>query len=134
MAGRDGATTGVRPFGDLVSQLSRDIATLIRQDVAVAKAELAEKAGRSLMGVALLCIAALLGPGALAALVAAAILALALTVPTWALRSSSQACWDSSPAFIALLGGTRLEQASPPVPEQTIETLKEDMRWAETRG
>jgi len=34
---------------------------------------------------------------------------------------------------LAAGGYTRVRNAGPPVPEQTIETLKEDVRWAKTR-
>jgi Putative Actinobacterial Holin-X, holin superfamily III len=34
---------------------------------------------------------------------------------------------------LALRGRDRVKQAVPPVPEQTIETVKEDMEWAKTQ-
>jgi len=37
-------------------------------------------------------------------------------------------------AGLAMVGRGRLRKASPPVPEQTIETVKEDVRWAKTRA
>jgi hypothetical protein len=36
-------------------------------------------------------------------------------------------------AVLALRGRDRVKQAVPPVPEQTIETVKEDVQWAKTR-
>jgi hypothetical protein len=36
-------------------------------------------------------------------------------------------------AILALQGRNRIKQATPPVPEQTIETLKEDVQWAKTQ-
>ena len=32
-----------------------------------------------------------------------------------------------------MAGKRRVQAASPPVPEQTIETLKEDVQWARTK-
>jgi hypothetical protein len=36
-------------------------------------------------------------------------------------------------AVLGLRGPDRLQQATPPVPEQTVETVKEDVEWAKTR-
>jgi hypothetical protein len=40
--------------------------------------------------------------------------------------------WAAIAGVLALAGRNRLRRATPPVPEQTIETLKEDVQWAKT--
>jgi hypothetical protein len=34
---------------------------------------------------------------------------------------------------LALLGKNKVAEAAPPVPEQTVESVKEDVQWAKTR-
>ena len=37
-------------------------------------------------------------------------------------------------AFLGLKGRDRIQAATPPVPEQTVDTVKEDVEWAKTRA
>jgi Putative Actinobacterial Holin-X, holin superfamily III len=36
--------------------------------------------------------------------------------------------------LLAMQGKERVEEAGAPIPEQTIETIKEDVEWAKTRA
>ena len=75
----------------------------------------------------------LLGLGAFGALTAALILVLALWVDAWLACLIVAAVYGVGAAILALAGKGKLQEASPPIPEQTIETLKEDVEWARTR-
>ena len=37
-------------------------------------------------------------------------------------------------AFLGLRGREQIKRATPPVPEQTVDTVKEDVEWAKTRA
>ena len=70
---------------------------------------------------------------ALAALTAALILLLALAIPGWVAALVVALIWAAVGAFLALKGRDKVKEASPPVPEQTVETVKEDIEWLKNR-
>jgi tetrahydromethanopterin S-methyltransferase subunit C len=70
----------------------------------------------------------------LGALTAAAILGLATAVPAWLAALIVTAVLGAFAGLMALQGKNKLQQASPPVPEQASESVKEDVQWAKTRA
>ncbi len=120
-------------FGDLFKQLSEQTSTLVRQEVELATVELKEKGRAAGIGAGLMGAGGLLGLGAFGALTAALILVLALWVDAWLACLIVAAVYGIGAAILALTGKGKLQEASPPIPEQTIETLKEDVEWARTR-
>jgi hypothetical protein len=110
-------------------RLSNDVATLARQEVALARAELEEKARSAAAGIALIAVAAAAGMAAAAVLVAAAVLALATAMPAWlaALIVAAVLVTIAGPAMLA--GVSRIKRATPVKPERTIEWVKEDVQW-----
>jgi VIT1/CCC1 family predicted Fe2+/Mn2+ transporter len=122
-----------RSIPELMKQLSEETSTLVRQEIDLAKAELAQKARIAAFGVGGLGAAGLLGLYALAALSVGVIAALALAMPVWAAALIVTATYSTGSVAIALTGRRRLRAAMPPAPETTVETVKEDVRWAKTR-
>jgi uncharacterized membrane protein YqjE len=122
-------TNGHRSIAGLLEKLSADIATLVRQEVALARAELEEKARSAATGVALLAVAAAAGLAAGAVLVAAAVLALATLMPAWLAAFIVAAVLLTIAAPAGLAGISRIKRATPVKPERTIEWVKEDVRW-----
>jgi uncharacterized membrane protein YqjE len=120
-------------LGDVAKQLAQDVATLARQEIALAKAELAEKGKQIGFGGALVGGAAVAGWMALIAITACLILLLAITMPAWAAALIVAAIWGAVAGVLALTGRDRIKQGSPPVPEQTIEHVKEDVQWLKNR-
>jgi uncharacterized membrane protein YqjE len=120
-------------FGDLFKQLSEQTSTLVRQEVELARTELKEKGRAAGVGAGLLGAGGLLGVGAFGALTAALILVLALWVDAWLACLIVAAVYAVGAAVLAMAGKGKVQAASPPLPEQTIETLKEDVQWARTR-
>ncbi len=122
-----------RPIGELLRDLSIETATLVRQEVALARLEIeakVQKAGRS---AAMFALAAALGLGAFGALTAALIAALALVLDVWA-AALVVAVLYAIVAFVLLNAGrAQLRKAAPLVPETTAQTVKEDIAWAKTR-
>ena len=76
-------------------------------------------------------VAALLAGGALTA---AAILALAIFLPEWLAALIVGAVLAIVAYVLVQRGKERVAEAGAPVPEQTIETVKEDVEWAKTRA
>jgi MFS family permease len=119
---------------ELVKQLSEQTSRLARQEVELAKAELAVKGKRAGIGAGMFGGAGLFGLYALGALTAAAILALATAVAGWLAALIVAAVYGAVAGVLALQGKRKVEAATPPVPEQATESVKEDVRWAKSRA
>jgi hypothetical protein len=122
-----------RPFGDLIQQLAKETSTLVRQEIELAKAEVSEKGRQAGKGVGMFGAAGIVGLLALGALTAAAIFALDLAVAGWLAALIVAAVYGVAAGLLALAGKGRVQEATPPAP-QTVETVKEDIEWAKTRG
>ena len=123
-----------RPIGELLKQLSRETATLVHQELDLAKAEMTEKGKRAGLGAGMFGgagAAALLGLGALSA---AVIAALDTAIALWLAALIVAVIWLATAAVLALTGKTKVQEATPPVPEQTQQTVKEDVEWAKTQA
>lgn len=68
------------------------------------------------------------------ALTACLIALLATAMATWVAALIVTVVYAVVAGAMALAGRSRVTRAAPPVPEQTIETVKEDVEWAKTRG
>jgi MFS family permease len=119
---------------ELVKQLSEQTSRLARQEVELAKAELAVKGKRAGVGAGMFGGAGLFGLYALGALTAAIILALATALDGWLAALIVAAVYGAIAGVLALQGKNKVQAATPPVPEQATESVKEDVRWAKTRA
>jgi hypothetical protein len=122
-----------RPIGELLKQLSEETTRLVHQELELAKAELTQKGRQAGLGAGLFGAAGAIGLLAAAALTACFILALDAVIPAWLAALIVAVVYGAVAAVLALRGRDRVKQAVPPVPEQTIETVKEDMEWAKTQ-
>jgi hypothetical protein len=135
MASPDGGTDlRERPVGELLKQLSEETTTLVRKELELAKAEVTEKgkkagAGAGMFGGA--GVAAFLGLGALTA---ALIVALDGAMALWLAALIVGLIWLAIAGVLALQGRNKVQEATPPVPEQATESVKEDVQWAKTRA
>ena len=121
-------------MADLVKQLTEQTSRLARQEVELAKAELAIKGKRAGLGVGMFGGAGAIAFYALGALIAAAVLGLATAVAAWLSALIVAAVLAAIAGLVALQGKSKLQQATPPVPEQSSESVKEDVQWAKTRA
>lgn len=117
-----------------VQQLLSDLTTLVRQEVELAKTELAEKVKAAAVGAGMLSASALTGFMTLACLTALVAVLLALVVPAWAAVLAITVVWGALTAALVLLGKKKVADATPFVPEQTIANVKEDLEWARRRA
>jgi hypothetical protein len=122
-----------RPIGELLKQLSEETTTLVRQELDLAKAEVAQKGQQAGKGVGMFGGAGVMGFMALGALTAFFILLLDGALPNWAAALIVAVAYGAIAGVLALQGRNRVRQATPPIPEQTLETVKEDVQWAKTR-
>jgi uncharacterized membrane protein YqjE len=119
---------------ELVKQLSEQTSRLVRQEVELAKVELTEKGKRAGIGAGMFGGAGVFGLYALGALTAAAIAALALAVATWLAALIVAVIWAAIAGVMALTGKKKVQQATPPVPEDAVESVKEDVQWTKARA
>jgi hypothetical protein len=122
-----------RSLPELLRQLSQETTQLLKQEIELAKAEVGEKGRQAGKGAGLLGTAGVIGLGAVGALTACFILALNAVMPAWLAALIVAVVYGAVAAILALQGRNRIKQATPPVPEQTVETLKEDVQWAKTQ-
>jgi uncharacterized membrane protein YqjE len=123
-----------RPTGDLLKELSDQTTTLVRQEIQLAKAELGEKGKTAGLGASMFGGAGLFGLGAVGALTACIIAALDEAMPLWLAALIPAVVYAAVAAVLALRGRDKVREAGPPVPEQTTESVKEDVQWAKTRA
>ena len=119
---------------ELTRQLSDQTTRLVHQEIELAKAELTVKGKRAGVGAGMFGGAGIAGFYAAGALVAAAILALSAAVTAWLAALIVTVVLAAIAGVLALQGRTKVQQATPPVPEQATESVKEDVQWAKSRA
>jgi uncharacterized membrane protein YqjE len=123
-----------RPVGELLNELSTQTTTLVRQELELAKAEMAEKGKQAGLGAGMFGGAGLFGLLSLGALTACVIAGLATGMDLWLAALIVTVVYAVIAGVLALLGRKRTREAAPPAPEQAIESTKEDVQWAKTRA
>jgi hypothetical protein len=122
-----------RSLGELLKQLSEQTTQLVHQELELAKAELTQKGKQAGMGAGLFGGAGAFGLAGLGALTACLILALNAVMPAWLAALLVAVVYGIVAYVLVKQGQARIRQATPVVPEQTIETVKEDVEWARTQ-
>jgi Putative Actinobacterial Holin-X, holin superfamily III len=122
-----------RPIGELLRELGEEISTLVRAEIALAKAEIAEKSKPAFASAGMFGGTALFGLGAFGAVTAFLIALIALALPVWAAALIVAGVYGVVAYVLAQTGKKKLHEAAPLVPEQTAQTVKEDIEWAKTR-
>jgi hypothetical protein len=122
------ADLGSASLGELFGRLTEDFSTLMRKEVELAKAEIKQEASKAGKG------AGLLGGTGAAALLAVLMLSfaaawgLAAAIPTgWAFLIVA-IIWAAVAAAMFVTGRKELQRVKP-VPEKTVESIKEDIQW-----
>ena len=130
MPQRNGDSARDQSTGELFKQLSEQTSTLVRQEVDLAKAELTEKGKQAGVGAGMFGAAGLLGVLGVAVITTAVILLLDNAVADWVAAAIVGAVYLTAAGVVALMGRDRVREATPLAPEQTVETVKEDVQWA----
>ena len=121
-------------LADLARQLSNQTTDLVRHEVELAKAELRVKGKRAGVGASMFGGAGALGVYALGALTAAIIAGIAEALPVWASALIVAAVYGAIAGILALRGKKKVQQATPPLPEETVQSVKEDVRYTKQRA
>ena len=123
-----------RPLGELVQDLSRQTSTLIRQEMRLAQAELAEKGRHAGKGAGMFGGAGVVALYGVGGLVAAAILGLATVIEPWIAAAAIGAVLLLVAGVLALTGKKELDEAGPPKPEQALESMQRDVETVKARA
>ncbi len=117
-----------RSLGELFSDLTREMSTLVRQEVALAKTEMSEKASFIGKNAAMLVVGGALVYAAVLALIATCIIALANAMPWWLAALIVAVIVAIIGGALAWMGAENLKKARL-APTKTVDTIKEDATW-----
>jgi len=134
MATHDDNKLRERPLGEVAKDLTSDLSLLVRQEIELAKAEMADKGRTAAPGFAMFGGAGIVALCAAGALTAFLVLVLSLFLPEWAAAVLVGVSLTAVAYVLVRKGKERVSDAGKPVPEQTIETVKEDVEWTKTRA
>jgi hypothetical protein len=123
-----------RPLGEVAKGLTSDLSLLVRQEIELAKAEMAQKGRTAASGIGMFGGAGIVALCAAGALTTCLVLVFSLFLPDWAAALLIGAVLSAVVYVLVRQGKERVADAGKPVPEQTIETVKEDVQWAKTRA
>jgi hypothetical protein len=130
---RNGAADD-RPLAELMRDLSQQSTELIRQEIELAKAELRAKGKSAGIGAGMFGAAGLIALFGVGALTACLVLALATAMDAWLAALIVAVAYLAAAGVAALVGKGKVQEATPPAPEQAIESTKEDVRWTKQRA
>ena len=116
-----------RSTAELVKQASEQISRLIRDELKLAQAELAEKGKRAGIGAGLLGAAGALSLYGLGVLITTAILALALVVDPWLAALIVGVVLFALAGILALRGRKQLRRATPALPVTAVHSVRADV-------
>jgi hypothetical protein len=130
----DGSPSGDRRIAELLRQLSDQTATLVRQELELAKAELAVKARQAGKGAGMFGGAGIFGVYGVGALTACLVLALGMAMAGWLAALIVAVIYGAIAGGLALAGKNKVQEGVPPIPERTVESVKEDVRRTKQRA
>lgn len=117
-----------RSVSELLQQLTEQTTRLAQKEIELAKAEMAAKGKRLGIGAGAFSTAGLIALFAVGAVTAAAILGLATALEGWLAALIVAGVYLLVAGALALFGRSKVQAATPPVPEQTAESVKEDLK------
>ncbi|MFF7858567.1 phage holin family protein [Streptomyces sp. NPDC007904] len=120
--------------GELVGQATEQLSRLVRQEMALAKEELAEKGRRAGRGGGMLGAAGAFAYAGLLALAGTGVAALSLVLPVWAAALIVTAVLFAIAGVLAVAGRSQLRRATPATPERTLGSVRADVEEIKGRA
>ncbi|MDN4639799.1 phage holin family protein [Agreia sp. PsM10] len=116
-----------KSLGELLGELPGQLVTLVKDEIEGLKREITSRLAKLGVGAALFVVAALLGFFALAVLIAAAVLGLATVFAPWLAALIVAGALLVIVAILVLVGVRSIKKGIPPVPEESVDSLKKDV-------
>lgn len=117
-----------RSLGELFSELAAETGTLVRQEVALAQAEVTAKATRVGKNVGFLAIGGAVGYAAMLSILAGIVLGLSYFIPAW-IAAILVGLVVGAVAFFVISSAIEELKNTNLKPEETVESIKEDAQW-----
>ncbi|MET0590221.1 MAG: phage holin family protein [Naasia sp.] len=128
------ATSERKSLIKLIADVPGLVGTLIRDEIDQIKKEIVGKLTALGIGVGLFAAAAFLGFFVFATLIAAAILGIAEALPAWLAALIVAGALLLIAVILVLIGASRLKKGVPPLPEKSIESVKDDVKAIKGMG
>ena len=119
---------------DLTAQVGRDLTTLARGELLLARMRLVRAARGLIWAIALLAVAAICGLVVIGALTATVILALAIVLPAWLAALIVAAIALVAAAGLGAGGAVLVRRSGARATGEMVESVKEDLAWIRTRS
>jgi uncharacterized membrane protein YqjE len=123
-----------RSTGELVKQLSEQVSVLIRDELKLAQVEMTRKGKQAGVGAGLLGGSGLVALYGVGCLIACAIIAISGVVAAWLAALIVGVALLAAAGVAALIAKGRLQKATPPVPEQAVDSVKTDVEEIKERA
>jgi Flp pilus assembly protein TadB len=121
------ADTSQKTTAELVKTASEQISRLVRDELKLAQAELAQKGKHAGIGAGLFGAGGLIALYGVAALLTAVVLLLAYVMPAWVAAVIVGVLLLGVAGLLALVGKKQVQQATPAAPEETVRNVKADV-------
>jgi Putative Actinobacterial Holin-X, holin superfamily III len=120
--------------GELVTIMSEQVSVLIRDEMKLARLEMASKGKQAAVGAGMFGGSGVVAVYGVGCLLACAIIAISGVVAAWLAALIVGAALLAASGGAALLGRRRLQKAAPPVPEQAVAGVKADIEEIKERA
>jgi hypothetical protein len=115
------------PTAELIRRASEQLSTLVRDEFALARAELTDTAGQAGTGAGLLGAAGVLSLYGVFGILLGIVLLLARVMPDWGAALVIGALLLAVAGLMGVTGRAQVAQATPPVPEAALAGLRRDI-------
>ncbi len=113
--------------GELVKMMSEQVSVLIRDELKLAQLEMTSKGKQAALGAGMFGASGVVAVYGVGCLLACAIIALAGVLAAWLAALIVGVALLAAAGCVTLMGRQRLRRAAPPVPEQTVASVKADV-------
>jgi Flp pilus assembly protein TadB len=116
-----------RSTGDLVKQMSEQVSTLVRDELKLAQLEMTRKGKQAGIGVGMFGGSGIIALYGLACLIACAVIGISRVLAPWLSALVVGVALLAVAGIAALVGKSRLQKATPPVPQEAVRSVKTDV-------
>jgi uncharacterized membrane protein YqjE len=116
-----------RSTGELIKQMSEQVSTLVRDELKLAQLEMTRKGKQAGVGAGMLGGGGVIALYGIGCLIACAIIAISRELAPWLSALVVGAALLAVAGIAALIGKSRLQKATPPIPQEAVQSVKADV-------